>query len=97
MAKGKGSRWPQATIMFTGVALIALGILATGLQLAFEITSGSLPSGPPSQSITVSPNNLQAGTRFVGLELVIVGALLEIVGYLATKPWKGQTDQEISN
>jgi len=94
MAKGKSSNWPQATIMFTGAALIGLGILAIGLQLVVEIMDGALSRAPTSQSIAVSPNNLAAGTRFVGLELIIVGALLEIVGYLATKPWKAQSDQE---
>ncbi|KGT79694.1 hypothetical protein JEY40_33680 [Bradyrhizobium japonicum] len=75
--------------MFTGLALIILGVLATGAQLTAEfITPGESPRA--MQSIVVSPNRLEAGTRFVGLELIIVGALLQIVGFLSTRPWKAE-------
>jgi hypothetical protein len=88
-------RWPQALIMISGLLLIVLGLLATGAQLGVELL------GPPtssqqvqqSQQIIVSPNQLDASTRFVGLELVLVGALLEIVGYVGTRPWKDDPPQ----
>jgi hypothetical protein len=80
-------RWPQAIMMISGAALIFLGVVAIGFQLSMEFFDGhqlARAVGQQQQSITVSPKSLQASTRFVGLELILVGALLEIVGYLAT-------------
>ena len=78
-------RWPQALIMISGAILLALGVVAIGVQLFSEIATHP---NTVSQAIKVAPGSLEASTRFVGLELVLVGALLEIVGYLATTPWK---------
>ncbi|TCL76165.1 hypothetical protein [Rhizobium sp. BK251] len=81
-------RWPQALIMMTGLMLVVLGVLAIGAQLLNEFYY-PLDYAPQRQEMIVSPDELQAGTRFVGIELILVGALLEIVGYLATSPWRG--------
>ncbi|MEA2839320.1 MAG: hypothetical protein QOF41_650 [Methylobacteriaceae bacterium] len=86
----KESRWPQALIMGSGLLLILLGIAAIALQLWTEILAGPNTGQPISQKIVVSPNELGASTRFVGLELILVGALLEIVGYISTWPWRSE-------
>jgi hypothetical protein len=92
--KTKG-QWPQATIMFSGLALIVVGILAIGVQLTAEFMVGAPRVVQQQQQIVVSPNQLDASTRFVGLELVVIGALLQIVGYVATLPWKGDSERPI--
>ncbi len=95
MALDRGQQWPQAILVYTGLALIVIGVAAIGLQLSVELLGHAAavqPGQPPSQHLTVSPSQLEAATRFVGLELVLVGALLQIVGCLSTKPWKGESD-----
>lgn len=84
------SRWPQALIMGSGLLLILLGLFATGFQMWAESMLVPTNGQPVSQRILVSPKELGASTRFVGLELVLVGALLEIVGYVATRPWRSE-------
>jgi hypothetical protein len=44
--------------------------------------------------MSAQPTNFTVTTRFPGIELIIMGALLEIVGYVGTRPWK---DPEASN
>ena len=92
MALDGRQQWqPQAILVFTGLALIVIGVVAIGVQLGVELLGHAAavpPAQPLSQHLTVSPNQLEAATRFVGLELVLVGALLQIVGCLSAKPWK---------
>jgi hypothetical protein len=42
----------------------------------------------PSQLLRAQPSELDITTRFPGLEFVVIGALLEMVGYLGNRPWK---------
>jgi hypothetical protein len=78
---------PQILIMSTGTLLILCGIAMVAYQSYSEITSKH--PGFPSQSATVAPGQISVTTRFPGIELVAIGALLQIVGYLGTQPWKG--------
>jgi hydrogenase/urease accessory protein HupE len=91
-----GKRWPQAIIMVSGAALIAVGVLFTGAQLALEFMRGppiaNSASATPSQRIVVSSSQVDATTRFVGLELVIVGTVLQVIGYVSTRPWTSNKD-----
>jgi hypothetical protein len=85
--------WPQALIMVSGAVLILCGVIAIMSQLIAETNYGQPRESAGTirqqqQSITVSPGSLQASTRFVGIELVLIGALLEIVGYVSTVPWR---------
>jgi hypothetical protein len=83
---GKG--WPQATIMITGALLILLGVVAVGVQIFSEFGGASIVP-QQSQQMHASTTDFQVTTRFPGIELVIIGAVLEIVGYLGTRPWSG--------
>ncbi len=78
---------PQMIIMLSGALLIAIGIAAVCFQGYMEIMSPK-PFQPPPQSLNANPNQFSITTRFPGLELVIIGAVLEIVGYLGVRPWK---------
>jgi uncharacterized membrane protein len=84
--------WPQALIMGTGLVLVLLGILGIGAQLFVEFTHpGQMQQ---QQQIQVSASQLSASTRFVGLELIVVGALLEIVGFFGTRPWRQEGEPQ---
>jgi hypothetical protein len=91
----KMPRWPQALIMASGATLIFVGIVAVCFQSYSEImASPAVTASPLSQTLSARPTNFSVTTRFPGIELIIIGALLEIVGYVGTRPWK---DAEISN
>jgi hypothetical protein len=82
--------------MTSGAILILVGIIAVCVQGYFEITAP--PNGgaqrQQQQQMSAQPTNFTVTTRFPGIELIIMGALLEIVGYVGTRPWK---DPEASN
>jgi uncharacterized membrane protein len=41
----------------------------------------------------VDPNKgVDLSTRFVGLEIIVVGAVLEIAGFLGVRPWKAKPE-----
>jgi hypothetical protein len=80
---------PQAVIMISGTLLIVVGIIAVCFQMYSEMTpQGRLTGQPPSQVLGATPNEFHITTRFPGLELIVIGAVLQIVGYLGTSPWK---------
>jgi hypothetical protein len=79
-------QWPQTLIMFSGMALIILGLI--GITAQFIIESKFMLTPLPLSNVNVGTQQLSASTHYVGLELVLVGALLEIVGYLAATPWR---------
>jgi len=86
---------PQLIIMLTGAVLIAVGLVFIWNQFALEAHAARLastPVDPQSQHIMVDPaKGVDLSTRFVGLEIVVVGAVLEIVGFLGLKPWTGKS------
>ena len=86
---------PQLIIMLSGVVLIAVGLYFVWDQVALETHAARLasqPVDPQSQHIMIDPSQgVNLSTRFVGLEIVVVGAVLEIVGFLGLKPWTGKS------
>lgn len=82
---------PQLIIMLSGAVLIGAGLLFIWNQVEHERRAArlaSMPVDPQAQHILVNPDKgVELSTRFVGLEIVIVGAVLEIVGFLGLKPW----------
>ena len=82
-------RLPQLIIMLSGTLLIIVGVAAVCFQSYIEITSRTFDQfgAGLSNTLVAQPNQFHITTRFPGLELVVVGALLEIVGYLGTRPW----------
>jgi hypothetical protein len=83
-------RWPQALIMISGATLILVGIIAVCFQSYSEImaAAGGTVEIQQPQQLSAQPTNFSVTTRFPGMELIIIGALLEIVGYVGTRPWK---------
>ena len=84
--------WPQLIIVISGAVLIAVGILAICAQMYTEFMSGSFPGG--FSSLEAIPAHFKVSTSYVGIELVILGVVLEIVGYIGTGPWKKFTNSE---
>jgi uncharacterized membrane protein len=86
---------PQLIIMISGAVLIAAGLFFVALQFQNETRAArilSQPVDPMSQHMAVDPGKgVDLSTRFVGLEIVVVGAVLEIVGFLGLKPWTGKS------
>jgi hypothetical protein len=88
-----GEHGRQQIELATGAVLIFVGIIAVCFQSFTEINN---PTAAP-----VAPNELQARptdfsikTRFPGLELIIIGALLETVGFFGSRPWKGSQNSD---
>jgi hypothetical protein len=83
---------PQLIIMLSGALLIVVGVTAVCFQAYMEITSQTLDparfSPGPSNDLLARPSEFKITTRFAGIELIVIGALLQIVGYLGTQPWK---------
>ena len=76
--------WSQTTIMLSGTLLILCGM---GLVI-FQVVHDQLGTTAPafmSQSLSASTKGFVTTTHYVGLELVIVGAVLQIAGLIASK------------
>jgi hypothetical protein len=81
---------PQMLIMCTGTILILCGIAMVGYQGYSEIASPAPDGVQQQQQATIATSGqISVKTRFPGIELIAIGALLQIVGYLGAQPWKG--------
>lgn len=89
---------PQLIIMLSGAALIVAGLVFVGLQFfneAHAAAVASRPVDPMSQHVAIEPGKgVDLTTRFVGLEIIVVGAVLEIAGFLGLKPWSAKPDSK---
>lgn len=77
---------PQVIIMWSGVVLIALGVILISVQMVLQIAVPAFEA--PSRSLGLEGLGAKASvqTTYVGLVLVVVGAFLEIVGYVGARP-----------
>jgi uncharacterized membrane protein len=84
--------WPQTIIMLSGTFLIFVGVVVLCAQLYAQL-NGIDPIGPDTPNeIRLMASEVRATTRFGGIELVAIGAVLQIIGYLGTRPWKKSED-----
>jgi hypothetical protein len=75
--------------MWSGAALIAAGILMIIPQLYFEILLMQKLVHPNTSGAEFEASKgLRVSTSYVGVMVVVVGAFLETVGYLAILPWR---------
>lgn len=83
---------PQLIIMLSGAALMIVGVVLVAYQVLDErhaARMASMPVDPNSQHMLVDPSKgVDLSTRFVGLEIIVIGAVLEIAGFLGLRPWK---------
>jgi hypothetical protein len=76
--------------MLTGTFLILVGVGLIVAQIWLQVTSPE--TAFPVRSLEIEGAGAKASlkTTYVGLVLVVVGAVLEAIGFLASKPWKQQ-------
>ncbi len=83
--------WSQLTIMLSGSFLIVFGvvlIIAQAMEGAADQLQGVPGASKPlqlnefQQQMTASKDGFTAVTHYVGVELVIVGAVLQMVGFV---------------
>ena len=84
-------RIPQLIVMLSGAALLVAGLVLVVVQLAVEMNAPTFV--PSTRSIeTSATGGIKLRTTYVGLVVMAIGAALEIVGYVATVPWRSRAD-----
>jgi len=78
----------QMIIMLSGLLLIFFGIAAVCFQSYNEIIAQQHAVPIQPNDLFVNSTEFKATTRFAGIELILIGAILEVVGYVGTRPWK---------
>jgi uncharacterized membrane protein len=78
--------WPQLIIVISGAVLIVMGMVAIGVQLFNQFMHNDFGGGFSRMDIV--PPRAGLVTSYVGMELVVIGAVLEMVGYIGTAPWR---------
>jgi hypothetical protein len=72
--------------MFSGTFLLIFGVGTIIFQMSHD--TATVPGGPPQQimqqQMVASPEGFKATTHYVGVELVMVGAALQIAGFLGS-------------
>ena len=86
--KAADANWPQMTIMFSGVFLIVVGVALVVVQMWLEVTAPEIKFAPRGLAMEGAGAKASVNTTYVGLVLAVLGAFLEMVGYLAARPWK---------
>ncbi|MCP4317970.1 MAG: hypothetical protein GY789_18595 [Hyphomicrobiales bacterium] len=81
--------FPQIIIMLTGAVLTTIQFWSE-LEIARELARAKSESMQLStRSITTSPSGgFELKTTYVGLVMIVIGATLEVVGYVAATPWR---------
>lgn len=77
---------PQLIIMLSGAALMVVGVVLVIVQLTHELNTPGFAGS--SRSLETTPTGgIKLSTTYVGLVILAIGAALEIVGYVASRPW----------
>ena len=76
-------RSAQKLIMWSGLVLIVFGLVGIGYQLFVEMAI--MTDG------VINPDETYLETRAFGFELVVIGAILEVAGFLGSRPWVRET------
>lgn len=78
----------QLIIMLSGALLIVVGIGLIVAQMWIEVTIPAHAFDQRSGMLKGAGTEVSVQTTYVGLIVLFVGAFLEIVGYVAGRPWK---------
>ena len=83
-----GEKLPQLIIMLSGAALMVVGVVLIVVQLAHELNAPAFEA--TSRTLETTPTGgIRLSTTYVGLVVLALGAALEIVGFVASRPWSG--------
>jgi hypothetical protein len=84
--------------MWSGAIFIVIGVLLVVTQLAFEMQTRQFVGGPVMRGGKFDPTSgIDVKTSYVGVMVLGIGAILEIIGYLAGRPWRRDQEGKISN
>ena len=78
----------QLIIMLSGALLIVVGIGLIIAQMWVEVSIPAHEFAHRSATFEGAGTKASVQTTYVGLIVLFVGAFLEIIGYVAGKPWK---------
>ena len=78
----------QLIIMLSGALLVVVGIGLIIAQMWIEVTIPAHDFAKRGATFTGAGTQASVETTYVGLIVLYVGAFLEIIGYVAGKPWK---------
>jgi uncharacterized membrane protein len=84
-------RWPQLIIMISGAVLMLVSIILIAVQFSHELAQPEFAPRTRSLEAASYEGALKLTTNYIGLVVIAPGALLEIVGYVATLPWREST------
>jgi uncharacterized membrane protein len=80
---------PQLIVIVSGAVLMLTGIVLVVIEMRIQMNS------PGTKRITRSFNvsgpfktKATLKTTYAGLVMILLGAVMEVVAYLATAPWK---------
>jgi hypothetical protein len=76
-------------MMLSGALLVVVGIGLIIAQMWIEVTIPAQEFAKRSAAFKGAGTEASVQTTYVGLIVLYVGAFLEIIGYVAGKPWKG--------
>jgi hypothetical protein len=82
----------QTVIMLSGAILIVGGLILIGAQFWIEVSlSADAPNfAKRGANLEAAGVTASVQTTYVGLVVLIVGAFLEVVGFIAARPWRGE-------
>jgi hypothetical protein len=80
---------PQLIILISGAVLILTGIILVVFQMILQMKRPDVKFQPRSLNVA-GPFKTKGAlkTTYAGLVMILLGVVMEIVGYLATAPWK---------
>jgi hypothetical protein len=82
----------QLIIMLSGALLVVVGIGLIIAQMWIEVTIPAQEFAKRAATFKGAGTEATVQTTYVGLTVLYVGAFLEIIGYVAGKPWKPTRD-----
>jgi hypothetical protein len=79
---------PQLIIMLSGVLCILVGLGLVVAQMWIEVTNPAHTFAQRGATMEGAGIKTSVQTTYVGLIVLLIGAFLETVSYVASRPWK---------
>jgi uncharacterized membrane protein len=80
----------QHIITWSGAFLILVGVALVIAQMFIQVNKPETHSEFASRSLNLQAPGAKAAvqTTYVGLVMIVVGAGLEVVGFVSARPWR---------
>lgn len=79
---------PQLILLISGTTLIVVGIGLVIAQVFIQVDAPEVTFPTRSLGIDAPSASATVETTYVGLVIIVIGAVLEIVAYVGGRPWK---------